>query len=123
MILDRWRRPAAAEVRSKLGEGQILAIDGSANFFGLESKGRWQIRGNGCLAATAHEILFRMWIPRREVTIPRDRIIAVEHARSHLGKTVFRPILRIRFTRADGHRDAAAWWVRDLAAWDAALAT
>ncbi len=97
-------------------------MDDSANSFGVESRGAAQIRGNGCLALTADEVLFVMWLPLRELRISRDRITLVERARSHLGKRVGRPLLRVRFADDIGRDDSVAWLVRDLPAWEAALA-
>ena len=123
MFLRRWFRRTAEEVRSRLGEGEILAIDESALCFGIESKGAFQLRGNGCLAATNDEVLFIMWLPHREISIPRAWITAVERAQSHLGKRIFRTLLRIGFTDEQGRADSVAWYVRDLPAWEAALAS
>jgi hypothetical protein len=95
--------------------------DESANFFGVESRGMAQIRGNGHLAASPSRILFIMWWPRRELTIPLDQVRAVERTKSHLGKTMGRELLRVRFTNAAGEPDSVAWLVRDLAAWESAL--
>jgi hypothetical protein len=121
VFFGRKRRAVAAEVRAELGDTEIVAIDESANCFGLESKGVTQIRGNGCLAATEDEVLFIMWIPRREIRIPRAWITSVERAKSHLGKTRFRPLLLVRFTNTQGMADSVAWQVRDLSSWEAAL--
>ncbi len=123
MFFRRKGRLIAEEVRAELGESEIVAMDESANCFGLESKGVTQLRGNGCLAATNDELLFIMWIPRRETRIPRAWITSVERARSHLGKTIFRPLLLVRFTNDQGAQDSVAWYVRDLPAWEAALAS
>ena len=98
-------------------------MDDGANTFGVESRGRAQIRGNGCLAATAKEIVFLMWFPRREVRIPRSAITAVERTKWHLGKSVGRTLLRVRFTNDEGRPDSVAWWVRDLPAWEELLAS
>lgn len=95
--------------------------DESANFFGVESRGKAQLRGNGHLAASPDEILFVMWLPRRELTISRHRVTAVERTRWHLGKSVGRELLRVRFTNDAGEGDSVAWLVRDLAAWESAL--
>jgi hypothetical protein len=103
------------------GDGELELMDESANSFGLESRGVAQIRGNGCLALTADEVIFVMWLPRRELRIPRERISLVERAGSHLGKTVGRPLLRVRFADEIGRDDSVAWLVRDLLAWEAAL--
>ncbi|HYH27368.1 MAG TPA: hypothetical protein VEA19_01170 [Actinomycetota bacterium] len=111
----------AAEVRAGLGVASILAIDERANGFGVESRGAFQIRGNGCLALTADELVFVLWLPRRELRIPRARITAVERTRWHLGKTVGRELLKVRFESEGGAPDSAAWLVRDLSLWEALL--
>lgn len=123
LLLRRRRRSIAAEIDARLGAEGIVAADESANFFGVESRGMAQVRGNGHLAASTSRILFIMWLPRRELTIPRDRVTAVERATSHLGKTMGRQLLRVRFTNDAGRPDSAAWLVRDLAAWETALGT
>ena len=96
-------------------------MEESALSFGVESKGVWQVRGNGCLAATNDEILFVMWLPRKELSIPRDRVTGIERAKSHLGKRIGRELLRVRFTNDSGQPDSIAWYVRDLATWEATL--
>jgi hypothetical protein len=108
-----------ADVRARLGEPILL--DGSANFFGVESRGAAQMRGNGCLGASADEVFFIMWLPRREFSIPRSRITAVERVRSHLGKRIGRDLLLVRFTNEEGKPDSIAWYVKDLSAWENAL--
>ena len=122
-MFKKLRDRAADEVRASLGAERVLLLEDGANSFGVESGGRWQIRGNGCLAVTADEILFVMWWPRREVRIPRSAITAVERAKSHLGKTVGRALLRVRFTNDEGRPDSVAWWVGDVSRWEAVLAT
>jgi hypothetical protein len=121
LVLGWLRRRVAAGVRARLGEDRILLIDDRANSFGVESAGATQIRGNGCLAATADELVFVMWIPRRELRIRRERITAIERANSHLGKTVGRPLLRLRYLDEAGRPDSIALLVRDLPAWEATL--
>lgn len=120
IFLRKRRRAAASDVRARLGDSAVL-VDESANFFGIESRGKAQMRGNGHLAASADEIVFVMWLPRRELTIPRERVTAVERTRSHLGKSVGRELLRVRFANDAGEPDSVAWLVRDLGAWEAAL--
>ena len=107
---------ALRAARGLLGEEPLL-VDESANYFGRSSAGRFQIRGNGCLALGDEQLVFVMWLPRRELAIRRSAITAVDTADSHLGKRIGRPLLRVAF---DG--DVAAWWVRDLDRWLATLA-
>jgi hypothetical protein len=122
-VFKKTRSRIEADIRARLGDERILLLEDGANSFGVESGGRWQIRGNGCLAATADEILFVMWFPRREVHIPRRAVTAVERAKSHLGKTVGHTLLRVRFTNEEGRPDSVAWWVSDVARWEAVLAS
>lgn len=119
MFFRKKRRRVAEEVRSRLGN--VVAIDDIANCFGLESKGAFQVRGNGCLAASQDELLFVMWYPRREILIDRELITSVERTKWHLGKSVFRPLLLVRFADEMGQPDSVAWYVRDLPMWEAAL--
>lgn len=111
----------AAEIQARLGPDRVLSIEDGANSFGVESGGAGQIRGNGCLAASADEILFIMWFPRREIRIPRANVTAVERARSHLGKRIGRDLLLVRFTNEKGAPDSVAWWVRDVERWERIL--
>lgn len=120
-MFKKTRARIVQQIEARVGQGRILLLDDRANSFGVESQGPWQIRGNGCLAATADEILFVMWWPRKEVRISRDSVTAVERARSHLGKTVGHMLLRLRFTNSEGSPDSIAWWVNDLDRWEALL--
>ena len=121
VILKRLRRRAAEDVRSRLGAENIFMIDERANSFGIESKGVAQIRGNGCLAASDDQLMFLMWLPRRELVIARPLITGVERVRSHLGKTIGRDLLKVSFTNNEGTPDSVAWYVSDLEAWESAL--
>ena len=110
-------RARARRVAGQLVGGSPLLVDDFANFFGLESRGRFQIRGNGCLALGDAQLVFAMWLPRRQLVIKRDRIEAVDTVDSHLGKRIGRPLLHVTF-----NNDAAAWFVRDVDRWLATLA-
>jgi hypothetical protein len=98
----------------------VLRMD-DANSFGVESGGVWQVRGNGNLALTEHELLFAQWVPDRLLRIPRSSILEVTTAGSHLGKTVRRDLLKIVWATDLGTQDSIALWVRDLAGWLEAL--
>jgi len=115
------RTDAARDVTARLGD-DIQLIDGTASFFGIASSGPWQIRGNGCLAASHDTVVFERWLPREIVAIPRARIVSVGLTNSFLGKTRFRNLLEIRFRDRAGAIDAVAWQVDDPFPWIAALA-
>ncbi len=83
-----------------------LMREDDANSFGIESAGAWQVRGNGSLALTEHELLFAQWVPNRLLRIPRDSILEVTTARSHLGKWIARDLLKIVWTTDLGTQDS-----------------
>lgn len=98
-------------------EVSILRSTGNCNFFGLESKGRKQIRGNGVLVLTPQELCFQMYLPKREFRIKLSSITAISTPKSHLGKTKFRPLLHVDFTNDEGQPDSVAWWILELDTW------
>lgn len=116
LITGRFRRRAAGHFA-----GLDLLREEDANSFGIESAGKWQVRGNGNLALTEHELLFAQWVPNRLVRIPRRSIVEVTTTRSHLGKTIFRDLLKVVWTTELGAQDSIALWVKDLDGWLAAL--
>jgi hypothetical protein len=120
----RWlfrNRIQAAATEAELALGSPVIVDEAALFFGVRSRGAAQLRGNGYLAASDHALFFRMWVGKRKLHIPRDRMTGVSTPRSFLGKTVGQTLLAISFTNDEGQPDEAGWLVRDLSAWQATL--
>jgi hypothetical protein len=101
--------------------GIVPLRESDANSFGVESAGPWQVRGNGNLALTEEELLFAQWVPSRVLRVPRDAILEVTTARAHLGKTMGRKLLKVRWINEAGERDSIALWVKDLDGWLLAL--
>ncbi len=121
-FLRRVALATVAEATATITAEGILRTAASANFFGQQSSGIAQIRGNGFLALTNSRIYFlSIYSPRREISITWDRVVGVEKPRSFLGKTKFRPLLKIVFRNENGERDAAAWLVSDTDGWIAAV--
>ncbi|MDP2345167.1 MAG: hypothetical protein Q8O67_29755 [Deltaproteobacteria bacterium] len=122
--LLRGLRVKGRTASEALTQGEaIVCIDEQANFFGVETKGAAQARGNGCLTATDQHLVFVQWVPRRDLVIRRTRIVAVERTRWHLGKSVGRDLLKVRFLNEEGQDDAVAFSVADLPAWERALSS
>ncbi len=96
---------------------QGLRIEEEANFFGIESQGIMQIRGNGILLLTDTDLVFGMFRPDRDFVIPLAKIEKIELAESHLTKTVFRSLLKVYFTNEEGNVDSVAWWVVNPTEW------
>ena len=102
---------------------QGVRMKGNANFFGIESHGVMQIRGNGILLLTETDLVFGMFRPNREFTIPLDKIEKIELADSHLSKTVFQPLLKVYFTNEEGDMDSVAWWLANPTEWKKVMET
>ncbi|MBL8146023.1 MAG: hypothetical protein JNL34_06540 [Anaerolineae bacterium] len=92
-----------------------------ANFYGQESKGKGQLRGSGVLVLLPDQLLFEMLAPRRQHAIPRNHIIRTESPSAYLGKTNFRPLLKVVFQGETGKLDSMAWLVQDVPAWQAQI--
>ncbi len=102
---------------AQFSEDEVLRTTSSSNFFGLESKGMKQIRGNGVLVLTKQELCFQMYLPKREIRIPLASITTLETPKSHLSKTKFHPLLKVCFTNKEGKQDSVAWWITELDSW------
>lgn len=115
---------AAVEEADRLLEGERIVLrEAGAPLFGIRSLGPAQIRGNGVLTLTDRRLHFLMWLPRRELSIPRERIVNVEIPKSFMGKSIFRDLLQVNFINEDGEADAAAWAARDPLEWQAFLSS
>jgi len=102
---------------------QAKTIVAGANFFGQESRGVTQMRGNGTLVLTDSELYFELLLPRREFHIPLASIQAIETATSHLGKTIGRPLLKVVFRNEAGQTDSIVWYVSDVEGLKQAIAS
>jgi hypothetical protein len=106
------------EIIAKFQENEIIKVSESANYFGLESKGVKQIRGNGVLILTKEKLFFEMWVkPKTIVEIPINSIQKIESVKSHLRKRRFQKLLKVIFTNERRNLDSVAWLVRDLDDW------
>jgi hypothetical protein len=89
-------------------------IDAGALFFGQESRGVTQMRGNGTLIVTDSDVIFQQWVTNKEFRIPLSAIQSIENPTSFLGKWQGVPLLKINFLDDSGQADAMAWRLRDL---------
>lgn len=110
--LGRVTRKRAALIAERFPNTKLIVP--MANFFGQESKGVTQLRGNGIMVITSSEVYFQQLVTNREWHIAFGSIQEVETVKSHLGKTIGRPLLKIRYINPEGRVDTVAWWVRNL---------
>jgi hypothetical protein len=116
LVFRILRGPLEARINSELPEHDIVKKDLTANCFGLESAGVWQLRGNGALVLTETQLHFFMFMPKKEFCVPLNSITEVSLVKSHLGKATIHDLLKLRFT-ADGKDDSIAWYVPNAAEW------
>lgn len=121
-IFAYTRKPLEARIRENHRPEDVFRADLRANFFGIESKGAAQLRGNGALVLTKDALHFYQLVPRRDFRFPLADIRSMELVRSHLGKSVGYKLLKVHFTQ-DGAADSVAWFVPDPEGWQASIAS
>lgn len=119
-------RMRQARSRSKLvnslgGAAVVVLHDDVATCFGIESRGKKQVRGNGTLVLTKQELVFEQWVPNRVLNVPLAQIAQVDTTRRFLGRSRGGRLLRVSWTTPQGTSDRAAWQVQDVDAWLRAL--
>ncbi|MBJ8348173.1 hypothetical protein [Antrihabitans sp. YC2-6] len=119
-VVRAMRRKGAATLEAEFGEGEVQRSDPLANYFGLESRGVKQMRGNGTLVLTRNQLWFRRIGGNEALEIPLGAVVDADIASSHLGKRVGRPLLRVRFETTAGP-DVVAWYVGDAEGWVGAI--
>jgi hypothetical protein len=115
IVLRNVARQKEASARERYPNAR--QIDRAASFFGQESRGVTQMRGNGTLILTDSDLIFEMWLPSKEFRIPLRSIQAIENPTSFLGKSRFTPLLKVVYTNDQGAADSMAWQVRELSGW------
>lgn len=112
--------PLAERVAANVPETEIVRRDLRANFFGLQSKGPAQLRGNGALVLTRNALRFFQLVPASEIVVPLADVREATLVRSHLGKSVGYSLLKVTFS-SGGTTDSIAWFVPEAEAWRAAV--
>lgn len=124
LLVKRWFLSMIATARAKLdliAAGRVpKLVDDRANFFGLESKSRAQVRGNGVLGLYERELIFVHLMIDRVLRIPVDSITEIATVKAWKGKTIFRDLLKVSWSTA-GTPESVVWFVVDLPGWLDAL--
>jgi hypothetical protein len=119
--VGRLQREVLEAVQGRLGRERIVVLDAAAKLFGVSSAGAAQPTAYGCLAASPEELVFAQWKPRREVSIPRARIVSVQAVALGVAAGGSQRLLKVTFRLAGGGVESIGWQVRDPDAWLAAL--
>ena len=117
MLRKRWKK-FSDKIDEKYQGYDIRLASYGANFFGLESLGSKQVRGNGILFLMPDVLIFEQWVPNSILEIPLRQITEVTVVMGHLRKTKGKPLLKVSFQSQGGIIDSAAWWVQDLEKWE-----
>ncbi len=121
VFLKRMRTAGEQRMRERFTDSQIVRKDLTANFFGLQSRGAGQIRGNGVLVLARNELWFSRFMAREDLSIPLKTIQGVRLVDSHLGKRILnRQLVWVQFHTPAG-LDAVAWAVADPSGWKQAI--
>ncbi|MFM7058063.1 MAG: hypothetical protein ACKO2P_14185 [Planctomycetota bacterium] len=121
LILRNLKQLLRRRLTERLLPGEtILAEDFRANFFGLQSLGGAQFRGNGLLVLTDQALVFQMLLPSRTFRIALTEVTGTSIVRSHCGKTIARNLLKVSFG-SQGREDAMAWFVPEAEQWQRQL--
>lgn len=116
LLVGRLSSSSQSAIAQQFADSSVAKSDPMANFFGLESKGGAQVRGNGALVLTESELWFRRIGSSTPLRIPLQDISGADVTGSHAGKTVGRTLLRVRF-RTGSVTDSAAWLVENPESW------
>jgi len=116
LVLRLMKRPLEARIAALYRPDEILLQDLAANSFGLESKGTWQVRGNGGLVLSGDTLHFFQFIPERELRIPVEAITELSFTRRHLGKATIHELLKVQFS-TDSGPDSIAWYLTEPKTW------
>ena len=76
--------PLEARISTQYRLDEVLMQDLKANYFGRESIGVGQLRGNGGLVLTAKQLHFFMFLPTSDIRIPLTTITKLAITKSHL---------------------------------------
>lgn len=107
-------------VRSTFTESEIIGVTTRANFFGLQSRGSRQLKGNGAIILTDENLFAIRAIPFKEIIIPTTNITAVSLQHSFNGKTILKKLLCIHY-QDGGHEEALAYGVAHPEKWKLAI--
>jgi len=67
LLVRKLLKDAMEDVSDRYPEYTRILSSPMANLFGIKSGGMKQVRGNGVLLLTFHEIFFRMLLPKKEL--------------------------------------------------------
>ena len=86
MFFASFRKKLENHIRDNFDKEEIIGATTRANFFGVQSKGGKQLRGNGALVLTRDRLCFIRGMPQSIYSIPTKTITQVSLPKSFNGK-------------------------------------
>ncbi|MBD3195566.1 MAG: hypothetical protein GF317_10950 [Candidatus Lokiarchaeota archaeon] len=120
-MLKRLFKKKIKRAHERFSKEEIILACDDANYFGMESRGVREVRGNGTLILTEEIIFFLKWVPEDIIEIPLNKIQDITTPKSHMHRSAFLKLLKVSFLNQEGNQDSVAWFVRDLDKWTKAL--
>ena len=116
LFFSSTRKKLENHIQKNFSKNEIIGVTTNANFFGEQSKGAKQVRGNGALVLTKDRIYFIRAVPFKEYTIPLKSVSKVSLPNSSNGKSIFSKLLCIQY-ETGSELDAVAWAVKNPESW------
>jgi len=120
LVFSSIRKKMKAHIRERFDKNEIIGSTTSVNFFGEQSKGGKQIRGNGALVLTKDELFFIRAMPFKEYVIPIKSITGVSTPTSFNGRSSLSRLLCVQY-KTDSGADAIAWSIKEPGKWKEAI--
>jgi len=119
-VLNKKGDAAIKRCKEVLGADAIIEIEPKANGFGTEPASAGGLRGMGCLAVSATELMFVTWAPQHEFRISRSAITGIETSTDDVSGTQ-KAMVMVNYTADDGSAAVASWRLPELVEWLTAL--
>ena len=119
-VLNKKGDAAILRCKEVLGADAITTIEPKANGFGTEPTDAGGLRGMGCLALSATDLMFVTWAPQKEFRIPRSAITKVDTSADDVAGAQ-KAMIMVSYATDDGATAVASWRLPELVEWLTAL--
>jgi hypothetical protein len=119
-VLNKKGDAAILRCKDVLGADTITTIEPKANGFGTEPADAGGLRGMGCLALSATDLMFVTWAPQKEFRISRSAFTKVDTSADDLAGAQ-KAMIMISYATENGGTAVASWRLPELVEWLTAL--
>jgi hypothetical protein len=120
-VLAALRWVEQGRIARMFGSGDIVVTSFGVGYFGRESEPGGPLRSTGALVLLRDRLYYRARFGGRELSIPGDRITALEVADSFKRRPLYQQAVIVGFLGPEGLTDRAAFRLPRPAQWIAAI--